>query len=393
MKLDPVNQRDLKGSHKNAKDKDINNDGKVNSSDEYLHKRRQAVSKALGKLKEEVLDESRQLLATRKSAERAADQKVRVQKDNYNWGKMITVHDGIRKSFPLHPEHQEKIKNLKDGGSTTFTDETRRKVKAHREGDTVHLQHADSDKKTSVAHSHFTEEVDLDEKKLTAKDVKNALASAKAKPKETVSLKKPPFKMDEEAVNQEHLNQAMGIINNRITKPGQPPKHPSYEKAPEDIKTAAMNLAKNLAKTKKEEVEALDEISSELAKKVAKARDSIGYAFRNKAGIMSGQASKNAMDNAHKNWNKADKTKAIIAKRTNEEFELDEAKKPKPGHNATVMSKNISKVLAAMKKEETASSKDIILAAMSSDETDDASIIAKHTKPLRMKLAHFRHEE
>ena len=106
------------------------------------------------------LDESRQLLAARKSAERAADQKVRVQKDNYNWGKMITVHDGIRKSFPLHPEHQEKIKNLKDGGSTTFTDETRRKVKAQREGDTVHLQHADSDKKTSVAHSHFTEEVE-----------------------------------------------------------------------------------------------------------------------------------------------------------------------------------------------------------------------------------------
>jgi hypothetical protein len=108
----------------------------------------------------EQIDESRQLLAARKSAERAADQKVRVDKKNYDWGKMITVHDGIRKSFPLHPEHQEKIKNLKDGGSTTFTDETRRKVKAHREGDTVHLQHADSDKKTSVAYSHFTEEVE-----------------------------------------------------------------------------------------------------------------------------------------------------------------------------------------------------------------------------------------
>ena len=122
--------------------------------------RRDGIERAVDRLtKEEAkLDESRQLLAARKSAERAADQKVRVQKDNYNWGKMITVHDGTRKSFPLHPEHQEKIKNLKDGGSTTFTDETRRKVKAQREGDTVHLQHADSDKKTSVAHSHFTEE-------------------------------------------------------------------------------------------------------------------------------------------------------------------------------------------------------------------------------------------
>ena len=106
------------------------------------------------------LEESRKLLAARKSAERAADQGVRVDKKTYGWGKMVTVHDGIRKSFPLHPEHQEKIKNLKHGESTTFTDETRNKVKAHREGDTVHLQRTDSDKKTSVPYSHFAEEVE-----------------------------------------------------------------------------------------------------------------------------------------------------------------------------------------------------------------------------------------
>jgi len=59
MKLDPVDQKALKGPHKDAKDKDINNDGKVDGSDEYLHNRRQAVSKAIGKLKEEAeeLDE------------------------------------------------------------------------------------------------------------------------------------------------------------------------------------------------------------------------------------------------------------------------------------------------------------------------------------------------
>jgi hypothetical protein len=38
----------------------------------------------------------------------------------------------------------------------------------------------------------------------------------------------------------------MSIINARITKPGQPPKHPSYHSAPEDIKAAAKNLAKNI---------------------------------------------------------------------------------------------------------------------------------------------------
>lgn len=47
--MDPVNPGELKGTHSQRKDKDINNDGKVDSSDEYLHKRRQAISKAMKK--------------------------------------------------------------------------------------------------------------------------------------------------------------------------------------------------------------------------------------------------------------------------------------------------------------------------------------------------------
>lgn len=58
------------------------------------------------------------------------------------------------------------------------------------------------------------EEVELEEKKLTAKDVKHALASAKAKPKETVSLKKPPFKMDEEV---EELDEASKVLSDKKT--------------------------------------------------------------------------------------------------------------------------------------------------------------------------------
>jgi len=47
--MDAVDKGELKGKHKDRKDKDINNDGKVDSTDKYLHKRRKAVSKAIGK--------------------------------------------------------------------------------------------------------------------------------------------------------------------------------------------------------------------------------------------------------------------------------------------------------------------------------------------------------
>ena len=181
MKLDPVDQKALKGPHKNAKDKDINNDGKVNSSDEYLHNRRQAVSKAIGKLKEEAeLNE--------------------LSKDTLN-------------------------------------------------------SYRDKSKKSS--------------KELGAK--------LDSSPKDVMG-------------------------NTRVQD------HPTLDKLQNRVRGQRL---------------------------------------------------------AYKKLN------------ANEEVDLDEVKKAKPGNNAMVMAKNIGKVLSAVKKEE----------------TDDASIIAKHTKPLRMKLAQFRHEE
>ena len=47
--LDAVQPKALKKKFKDRKDKDIDNDGDVDDSDEYLHKRRQAVSKAIKK--------------------------------------------------------------------------------------------------------------------------------------------------------------------------------------------------------------------------------------------------------------------------------------------------------------------------------------------------------
>lgn len=45
MAIDPVNHKALKGKFAQRKDKDINNDGKTDSTDKYLHTRRKAISK------------------------------------------------------------------------------------------------------------------------------------------------------------------------------------------------------------------------------------------------------------------------------------------------------------------------------------------------------------
>ena len=52
-KLDPVDDKENDKKFKNRKDKDIDNDGDVDSSDEYLHKKRKATSDAMnGKMDE-----------------------------------------------------------------------------------------------------------------------------------------------------------------------------------------------------------------------------------------------------------------------------------------------------------------------------------------------------
>ena len=48
-KLDPVNKDAVKKKFDDRKDKDIDNDGDVDSTDKYLHKRRKAISKAISK--------------------------------------------------------------------------------------------------------------------------------------------------------------------------------------------------------------------------------------------------------------------------------------------------------------------------------------------------------
>ena len=47
--LDPVDDTELDSDYDDREDKDIDNDGDMDSSDQYLHKKRKAISKAMDK--------------------------------------------------------------------------------------------------------------------------------------------------------------------------------------------------------------------------------------------------------------------------------------------------------------------------------------------------------
>jgi hypothetical protein len=70
--LDAVQPKEVKKKFADRKDKDIDNDGDTDSSDEYLHRRRKAISKAM---KEEVLDEAQKLFMFKTKQE--ADKKAK----------------------------------------------------------------------------------------------------------------------------------------------------------------------------------------------------------------------------------------------------------------------------------------------------------------------------
>ena len=108
------------------------------------------------------------------------DEAVKVDKKDYSWGRMVTVRHGNSHTFPLHPQHQEKIKKLSDGGKVSFKDETGTNITATRQGDKVHLKHPNVNKKTTVDYKHFAESVELDEVLDTPKAMDSYKNKAKA---------------------------------------------------------------------------------------------------------------------------------------------------------------------------------------------------------------------
>ena len=64
--LDKVQPKAVKKKFKDRKDKDIDNDGDVDASDKYLHKRRKAVSKAVSKEARQLKDPKKEMMVSLK---------------------------------------------------------------------------------------------------------------------------------------------------------------------------------------------------------------------------------------------------------------------------------------------------------------------------------------
>lgn len=202
---------------------------------------------------------------------RRLNEAVSVEKHNYSWGKMMTVHHGSSHSFPLHPEHQEKIKNLKDGESTSFKDETRAHVTATREGDKVHLKTGGAGSAhTTVAHSHFTEETQIDEAEATKSAyhyyvTKNDIGPKK---KQLTHSKSKPFTSEKDAF--QHIlksgGRQDGIIHKVHAETGKVVQNRGVASGQTGYASDVSGDDPKHVKDLKEEVEQIDEISKKLAK-------------------------------------------------------------------------------------------------------------------------------
>lgn len=93
--------------------------------------------------------------------------KPKVTNKVYDWGNMVTVHDGIFTTYPLEPEHVEKIKNLEHNDSVMFRDHTGTLVTAKRIYDDIKFKKRGSQRNTFIDYNDFV-------KKSSSKDIEES---------------------------------------------------------------------------------------------------------------------------------------------------------------------------------------------------------------------------
>jgi hypothetical protein len=165
--MDPVNPVAVKKKFDDRKDKDIDNDGDTDSSDEYLHKRRKAISKALKSKKPKAsVEESAEL----EGLEEANMSRVAKELEAYarkNGG--IDKMDFMKAAMMMKKGQTAQLKKFVDDLDT----EPREKILSLMDKD------ADRRKEYKAAQKKMREEVELDEK-VNTKGIQKAVDDGKS---------------------------------------------------------------------------------------------------------------------------------------------------------------------------------------------------------------------
>ncbi len=195
--MDPVDKKALKKDFKDREDKDIDNDGDTDSSDEFLHKKRKAISKSVEK--ETEVDEA---LKVDTKIRMAADKmKRKMEKEGKS---SADIAKAIEINFPSLSEEAE-LDEAAPKIKPDFLKTQRAKDNAHdnamgrtNTGRKKPVKTMTSTQR-SMASMRKEEAEEVDEKNLTPKQIKQALASksAQAKGKDKVSVKKAPWDVKE----------------------------------------------------------------------------------------------------------------------------------------------------------------------------------------------------
>ena len=128
-KLDPVNDKENDKKFKDRKDKDIDNDGDVDSSDEYLHKKRKATDDAIDGGKKPAKNEGK-----RGFIKAAKDAKAKGEKEFVFAGKKYNVESALKeeedengdepkKKKPFPPKKDGEEKDSEEGEESEEEDE------------------------------------------------------------------------------------------------------------------------------------------------------------------------------------------------------------------------------------------------------------------------------
>ena len=136
-KMDKINKVALGKKFKDRKDKDIDNDGDVDDSDKYLHKRRQAVSKAIKKENYEVGTKARRdhtIETTPGQSKEDFEKQVEVMhKKKNSMREALAKMWGIEEGKNPFDKKEDKKYNKKEGKTLTGKPETKVEVEPKME--------------------------------------------------------------------------------------------------------------------------------------------------------------------------------------------------------------------------------------------------------------------